>query len=77
MFTPFLEVLNVMWGAWCMINPWLVHFGHALVEVICSDRRDMDACMAFFFGALETLALRGDILHANHMGVGWLLEMMP
>jgi hypothetical protein len=28
-FTPCLGVLHEMWGAWCMVSPWLIHDGLA------------------------------------------------
>lgn len=78
-FTPCLGVLHVMWGAWCMISPWLVGDGHRHVEVACSyiARPCMDAYVAFFLGALETLGQLGDILHDGHIWVGCLLVGTP
>lgn len=54
-FTACLGVLHVMWGAWCIDDPWLFHDEHAHVEVVCTwiTRPCMDAYVVFLLEALE------------------------
>ena len=68
-----------MWEAWCMMNPFLVCNGHALVELTwsCNTRYHMDAYTTFFIGVVETLGQLGHLLLDGNVDIDHLFERNP